>query len=171
MSPNTPLIEQARQFAIARHDGHKYGSHPYSFHLEMVALIAKANGADEQQIAAAWLHDTIEDAGVTREEIQNLFGPKVADIVWALTGVGQTRLERVLDAIEKIAATPGAGLVKLADRFANVSTSITDHQSRFARRYVSEHPLIKEIFPEGELKDRLEKLIAVAKHALQADAL
>lgn len=171
MSHPSTLIEQAKQFAIARHEGHQYGSHPYSFHLEMVALIAKANGADEEQIAAAWLHDSIEDAGVTYEDISQRFGVKVADIVWALTGIGQTRLERVLDAVEKIERTPGAGLVKLADRFANVSTSITDHQSRFARRYVSEHPLMRAIFPECELKDRLDKLIAVAKHALQDNAL
>lgn len=157
------LIERAENFARQRHADHKYGEHPYAYHLEMVAGIAKNAGASDIQIAAAWLHDTIEDTDTTNEEIELLFGTEVASIVWALTGIGSTRQERMQDAIEKIKATPGAGLVKLADRYANVSASIMDAQTKFAKRYISEQEMLREALPQGALLDMLEDMIKLAK--------
>lgn len=76
---------------------------------------------------AAWLHDTIEDTDATREDIAARFDHAVADLVWAVTGVGKNRKERNADAYAKIRVAqscfrPAANL-KLADRIANVEAS------------------------------------------------
>ena len=55
-------------------------------------------------VAAAWLHDTIEDTSVTREDIVAHFGDEVAALVWAVTGEGATRSERNQSAYAKIRA-------------------------------------------------------------------
>lgn len=157
------LVSKAEAFARTQHGNHMYGEHPYAYHLEMVAGIAKNAGASEIQIAAAWLHDVIEDTSTTKQEVQDLFGSEVAAIVWALTGIGSTRLERMTDAIEKIKATPGAGLVKLADRYANVSASVMDSQTKFAKRYIQEQDMLRPALPQCDLLEMLEDLVKIAK--------
>lgn len=115
----------AYSFAAEKHAHQRYGDAPYTVHLEAVrAVLRDAGFEDEHPLAiASWLHDTIEDTATTREEVQAHFGIAVADLVWAVTGIGQNRKERNAHAYAKIRATPDAATLKLADRIANVEAS------------------------------------------------
>ena len=77
------LVENAIVFATEKHKNQfrKGTKIPYIVHPIDVMQILRENDADEITIAAGLLHDTIEDAGVTYDEILTLFGKEVADIV------------------------------------------------------------------------------------------
>jgi len=63
----------------------KGGAEPYIGHLLGVASLVIEHGGDEKQACAALLHDSIEDCGVSTEELENLFGPDIAAMVVACT--------------------------------------------------------------------------------------
>jgi len=143
--PTTPedwreLEVQARAFAARAHRGQLYGNKPYTVHLAAVRRVLADFGIGDRYAVAAWLHDTIEDTGVTREEIAGRFTVAVGDLVWAVTGVGSTRRERNADAHAKIRAFPGAGagLLKLCDRIANVE-ACRQNNPRLLDMYRKEH--------------------------------
>lgn len=77
------------RFARRKHDetgAKRQGSgEPYFIHPEAVAKIAIAYDGDDTEIKAALAHDTLEDTGATAEDIEEKFGPEVADIVRELT--------------------------------------------------------------------------------------
>lgn len=93
------------------------GLHYFDAHLCHVANIVRACTDDSEMVAAAYLHDTIEDQGVTYEQLEKEFGPRVAGLVHELTHEGQKdqygfyfpRLKS-RDAI----------VLKLADRMSNL---------------------------------------------------
>ena len=80
---------QAYRYAKRKHDDtgaiRKHSGLPYIVHPEGVAMLAKAYGGSDDEIAAAYLHDTVEDAGVIISDIDEKFGPGVADIVSQVT--------------------------------------------------------------------------------------
>ena len=80
------MIEQAAAFAAKAHEGafRKGTCIPYITHPLETAVIVAGFTLDEEMIAAALLHDVVEDAGVTREELEAQFGTRVADLVMAL---------------------------------------------------------------------------------------
>ncbi|MEV7773964.1 HD domain-containing protein [Kitasatospora sp. NPDC086791] len=87
--------------------------HPYSEHIAAVARGAAARGGSEAQIAAGWLHDTVEDDRLSREWLAVAALPEETKaIVDALT---RRPDEPVEDYTARILATPGALLVKRAD--------------------------------------------------------
>lgn len=163
ISKDSQLISQAAIYASLMHKDQKYGQRPYTFHLKMVVDIVRANNGTHEQIAAAWLHDTVEDTTATREDIEQQFGNEVAEMVWALTGVGQTREECIESAIKKIAATPNAGLIKLADRFANVTTCIDDGKIFWLGKYINEHERLRAVLPDIPLRHQLDLQIEKAR--------
>ena len=77
------MIGEAAAFADKAHKGafRKGTKIPYITHPMETAVIVSAFTDDEEIIAAALLHDVMEDAGVTREELEDAFGPRVADLV------------------------------------------------------------------------------------------
>lgn len=77
------LVEKAREFAIAAHDGQtrRVSLQPYFVHTEAVAMILKEAGLSPEVIAAGYLHDTVEDTSVTIEKIKSEFGETVAELV------------------------------------------------------------------------------------------
>ena len=120
---------RAQALASSAHKDQKYGVQPYVAHLSDVVRRVKQITNDPEIIAAAWLHDTIEDTTITYGDIERQFSKNVADMVWAVTGVGQDRAAKMANAIEKIARTPGADLVKSADRLSNAAASKADNPS------------------------------------------
>ncbi len=114
---------KARAFAVKAHGDQRYGNEPYVVHLEAVRAVLRDFGHGGDLGVAAWLHDVLEDTSVTREEIEREFGPDVAALVWAVTGVGKNRKERSQSAYEKMQALPAAVTLKLADRIANCEAS------------------------------------------------
>lgn len=119
------LIEKARKIATRAHEGQtrKVGNVPYIVHPEAVyRLLVEVGIQDENILAAAWLHDTIEDCGYTREFIEAEFNPDIAMIVQALSREGSSREKRA-DYNEAIKnADFAVQIVKLADTIHNCQT-------------------------------------------------
>jgi guanosine-3',5'-bis(diphosphate) 3'-pyrophosphohydrolase len=121
------LVSEAADLAARRHAGQQRkgrGDEPYINHLAEVAnLLAFAtDGSDAELVAAAWLHDTIEDTQTTREELAGKFGERVAALVAEVTDdmnlpKAQRRQKQVEDAPHK---SPGAKLIKIADKISNI---------------------------------------------------
>lgn len=120
------LIIRAEQFAQERHYGQfRKGAakEPYIIHLKEVSSLVKKYGGSDEVIAAAWLHDTIEDCPPTNpQELERNFGRKVAGIVSELTDdKSLSKKERKLLQLENARyKSQEAALVKLADKTSNV---------------------------------------------------
>ena len=141
------ITDKAKEFAIAQHAAQKYGEHPYSYHLAQVSQVLTEFGyaGDESMIAAAWLHDTIEDTDATYEMLVSEFGQETADIVFAVTNEpGENREEYFRKTAPKIASNKKALTVKLADRISNTESNLKINQ-RIYQKYVKEFPLFKEL--------------------------
>ena len=120
------LVKLAEQFAINAHGNQRYGAHPYSYHLGAVQRVLGrfGFGNDVVLVASGWLHDCVEDTGISIDEIERLFGPNVSDIVHRVTDEpGVNRKERKAKTYPKIRGHQQATIVKLADRIANVEAS------------------------------------------------
>jgi guanosine-3',5'-bis(diphosphate) 3'-pyrophosphohydrolase len=118
---------KAVEFAVVKHNGQfrkGSGAEPYVVHPIGVAKLLAMYGLDNEAIiAAALLHDVMEDCGVTYEELTKEFGQAVANAVRELTDVGeyQTIKDRKAAQAEKMkTASVTAKLVKIADQFDNV---------------------------------------------------
>lgn len=133
---------QKIDWIIERHSStnHMYDSYiPYRFHLQMVVeafkkfkyLIPEKDWEDIE--LACWAHDTIEDTRSSYNDVKEILGERVADIVYALTNEkGKNRKERANEKYyEGIVNTPGATFVKLCDRIANVQYSIVTGSRMF----------------------------------------
>ena len=121
------LIMEAADFAARRHVGQRRkgaAAEPYVNHLlEVAALIAQATGgSDAALIAAALLHDTLEDTATEYEELDARFGSDIAALVAAVTDdKSLPKAERKRRQIESApTATPRAKLLKIADKTSNV---------------------------------------------------
>ena len=138
------LVEKARTFAITAHGDQKYGTEPYSVHLDAVEnVLIEFNHIVGVLRAAAWLHDVVEDTDVSQAEIEIEFPGYVALIVEAVTSEpGRNRTERNIKTYPKIAAMPEAIIVKLADRIANVREAIAT-QSELLKMYRKEYPAFR----------------------------
>jgi hypothetical protein len=166
----TELIERARLFATSAHQriGHqrKYSNQPYQVHLQAVAkLVASAND-DPEMIAAAWLHDTVEDTPVTLDEIAEKFGTEVAELVENLTDVsrpgdGNRAIRKAIDRDHSARASARAMTVKLADLIDNCR-DITSNDERFARVYLLEMEALLKVLGDGDqtLLDQARRLHA-----------
>ena len=120
------LIERAERFARVCHAGQcRKGAakEPYTIHLEEVSSLVEAWGGSDEAIAAAWLHDTVEDCPPTsHKDLVTEFGDRVAGIVAELTDdKSLPKPKRKELQVENAAKkTPEAALVKLADKTSNV---------------------------------------------------
>jgi (p)ppGpp synthase/HD superfamily hydrolase len=154
------LVQRAMQLATHAHRDQKYGTQPYVVHLADVVARVKTITQDPEVIAAAWLHDTIEDTQVTYGDVERQFGKNVADMVWAVTGVGHNREAKMANAIEKIAKTPGSELVKSADRLSNAAASKAEQKHKLYNRYKDEHKNLSPVLGNNELAQKLITLFA-----------
>lgn len=164
-----PVVEKAKLFAWEAHDsiGHrrKYVDAPYAVHLEAVADLVAEVTSDPEVIAAAWLHDVVEDTPATLADIEREFGARVAALVADLTDVsvpadGNRETRKTKDRQHTATASPEAKTVKLADLIDN-SRSIMQHDPGFAKVYMREKRLLLEVLQEGHpvLYARAAKII------------
>jgi (p)ppGpp synthase/HD superfamily hydrolase len=142
--------EEKIQWIYEQHraTNHYYDKYlPYEFHLNMVAQVARdfshivSASAAELIILAAYGHDLIEDTRVSYNDVVEVLGDEVADIIYAVSNEkGKTRKERANEKYyEGIRNTPYAVYVKLCDRIANVQYSKTT-KSRMFEMYKKENP-------------------------------
>ena len=153
------MVERARVFATAAHAAvkqvRKYTFEPYIVHpAEVAGIVGALEGATFEMVAAAWLHDVVEDTGVTIEDIRAEFGPEVAELVGWLTDVsrpedGNRAVRKAIDRAHTAAAPAEAQTIKLADLIAN-TRSIVKHDVAFARTYLAEKRLLLEVMTRGD---------------------
>lgn len=152
------LIARARQFATEAHQRidqrRKYSGQPYQEHLKAVASLVAEVTDDPETIAAAWLHDTVEDTPATFGDLERELGPAVARLVSELTDVsrpgdGNRAVRKAIDRNHTALASPQAKTVKLADLTDNCR-DICRHDPNFARVYLTEAAALLEVLHEGD---------------------
>lgn len=158
------LVSRAREFATKAHadidQRRKYTDEPYIVHPAEVARIVSSVPHTPEMLAAAWLHDVVEDTPVTLEEIQQEFGKDVASLVEELTDVsrpedGSRTKRKTKDRKHTAQASAEAQTVKLADLLSNTK-DIVKFDKTFARTYLKEKLLLLEVMTKGDR--RLHKL-------------
>jgi (p)ppGpp synthase/HD superfamily hydrolase len=134
------LVSEAADLAARRHNGMARkgrGHEPYINHLAEVAnlLAMTTSGNDAELVAAGWLHDSIEDTPTTERELAEAFGKRVAALVVEVTDdmnlpKPERRRRQVVDAPHK---SPGAKLIKIADKISNIRARILPQPTRDER--------------------------------------
>lgn len=147
-----PKIElsAAGAYALEHHGEQDHGCLKIQDHLrDVVENVRKhydphVNISDpEEIIAAAWLHDVVEDTGVSPEDIHRKFGSRVGELVDLLTDKeGRNRVERHLRTYHMIRRDPDATLIKLCDRRHNQARSIK-HGEHWLAMYEKEYTYFK----------------------------
>ena len=137
------IYEEAKMYAIRMHGLQDYDGFPYHKHLQDVESVLRKFGYIKL-IVPGWLHDVLEDAPVSYNDIKKHFGIEVAEIVYCVTDeLGRNRKERKVKTLPKIKSNPYAIIIKLADRIANVEHSIK-HNSRMFLMYEKEYNEFKK---------------------------
>ncbi|HET9240038.1 MAG TPA: HD domain-containing protein [Oligoflexus sp.] len=151
-------MTRAREFAQKAHrqkdHRRKYSGEPYEVHLIAVAAIVASVTQDERTIAAAYLHDVVEDTDVTLDEVEAAFGPDVAELVENLTDIsrpsdGNRAQRKALDREHLARARPEAMTVKLADIIHN-ARDIAQHDRGFGRVYIREAEALLKVLKDGD---------------------
>ena len=134
------LVSEAIAFAVKAHDGmrRKKSEAPYILHPMEAAVIVGSMTDDQELIAAAALHDVVEDAGVTIEEIGERFGRRVRELVGSETEDKRADLPpedtwriRKEESLAVLAATDDLGVltVWLGDKLANMRSIYRDFKA------------------------------------------
>lgn len=143
-------FKRARDYAMQMHGGQLYGERPYVFHLDAVAQLTFEYGLSPKFTIAAYIHDVLEDTSATPLELTVLFGREVSDMVYAVTGEGDSREAQRTSTVQKLKLRPGFAALKLMDRIANVEQSKKDGDSSRMRLYREEMKYYHALFSKAE---------------------
>ncbi|WP_210204403.1 HD domain-containing protein [Devosia submarina] len=150
--------QRALAFASEAHGSidqrRKYTGEPYIVHPVAVAEIVRSVPHTDAMIAAALLHDVVEDTPVTIEDIRAEFGKDIAELVDWLTDVsrpgdGNRRKRKHLDLLHTAKAPAAAKTIKLADLIDNTRT-ISAHDPSFWPVYRREMEDLLKVLIEGD---------------------
>ena len=128
---NFELIESAYVFADKMHGNQRRASGiPYILHPTSVACILVELGMDSEAVAAALLHDVVEDTPVTLDDVTKKFGSEIAELIDGVTKLGKipysSREEQQAENIRKMLIAMSNDIrviiIKLADRLHNMRT-------------------------------------------------
>ncbi len=155
--------------AEAHKDQTRISGEPYIFHPVAVARILAGMRMDQSSIAAAILHDTLEDTPLTREQIAADFGEEIADLVEGVTKLDKmkfrTRLEASAESFRKLMLAMSKDLrvifIKLADRMHNMRTigaMNPESRRRIARETLEIYAPIADRLGMNSLKMELQDL-------------
>lgn len=150
------MIEDASEFAKKAHAGQvrKGTKIPYFMHLQEAADIVRTLSADEEVIAAAYLHDILEDTKVTLDVLREQFGNRVAEFVESETehrevGYDKTATwhQRKQATIEELkTASEEVKIIALGDKLSNMRSTKKEYDrigdrvwERFNERNKKEH--------------------------------
>ena len=134
---NTAILDRAIMFAVKAHTGteRRGKGYPYIVHpMEAVEIVATMT-KDQELLAAAILHDTVEDTNVTVDQIRDEFGDRVADLVASESdempaGVSEedswhARKQAAIDRLSK--ASREAKIVAMGDKLSNMRAIARDY--------------------------------------------
>lgn len=143
------LAEYYHRGQVRKYTGEPYISHP----LEVMHIVATVTD-DIEMIAAAVLHDIVEDCEVELDFIYQSFGSRVGVMVDGLTDVsekadGNRSTRKAIDRQHTAIQNADTKTIKLADLISNTG-SITKHDPEFARVYMAEKKLLIEVLTEGD---------------------
>jgi len=168
---DTGFIKKAYEYANLAHDTQKRASgDPYIVHpLNVASILIDFNMYDTAAIAAALLHDTLEDTAVTSKDLEKEFGSKVNELVEGVTNLKSIRLtsdkEEFVENLRKmfLAASNDirVAIIRLADRTHNMQTLefLPAHkQERIAKETLEVFAPLAERLGIGEMKGLLEDL-------------
>lgn len=164
----TQLEIRTKEYGVKCHEktNHFYGDNKsYSFHLEMVNSFANKYihllpvKHRENALCACWVHDVIEDARQTYNDVKNATTEAIADIAFALTNEkGKTRKDRGNEKYyEGIRNTPVAMFVKICDRLSNANHS-KNTGSSMLNAYRKENEYFKKQLFCSEYKEMFDEL-------------
>jgi (p)ppGpp synthase/HD superfamily hydrolase len=162
------LVKRALAFAAMAHDGQsrKYSGEPYITHPVIVAGLVASVGGTKTMVAAALLHDVVEDCDVKIDILFAEFGQEVANLVYWLTDVstfsdGNRIARKALDREHLAKAPAEAQTIKLADLIDNTS-SIVKYDPDFAKVYMKEKLALLDVLTNGDtrLYARAAELVA-----------
>ena len=173
------LILKAAHFSAQKHSTQRRkdeNASPYINHPISVALaIAQIGGVDDPEIlAAALLHDTLEDTETTPEELEDEFGKKVCEYVLDVTDdktlPKDERKRRQIEHAKKI--SNGAALIKLGDKISNVTDVINnppeDWDNNRRKEYLDWAEKVIENCPKvnDRMENKFQKIIKQGREAL-----
>ena len=140
-----PEIKKAMAYAQQKHMAQTYDQFPYFKHLENVYNVLikfnfkEDNPEDLEILIASWLHDSIEDTATSYNDIKQVFGVNVAEIVYCMTDeLGRNRKEKKAKTYPKIRSNSKSIIIKVADRIANIQHSIEENNTSFMEMYEKE---------------------------------
>jgi len=169
-SEDLSLIRKAWEFCVKHHEGQMRASgEPYIIHPLEVAEVLAEMKLDATAIAAALLHDSVEDTPATNEEIQADFGDQVAHIVEGVTKIDKiqfaNREDRQAENVRKMLLAMVSDvrvvLIKLADRLHNMRTLQhlqPDRQEAIARETQDIYAPLAHRLGMGKVRGELEDL-------------
>lgn len=163
------LVTKAYEFGKKAHENHtRYSGEPYFIHPAAVAKKLASFGMDAATIAAGLLHDSIEDAMATPEEVEKEFGKEVLFLVEGVTKLGKHKYrgaERHAESLRRLLVATSADIrvliVKLLDRYHNMTT--IEHVPEEKRKRISMETLeiyapIADRLGMGRVKKELEDM-------------
>ncbi|MFM2339754.1 MAG: hypothetical protein RLZZ360_390 [Candidatus Parcubacteria bacterium] len=166
---NEELIKQAYAFAATKHASQtRYSGEPYMMHLAEVAYKIADMGLGPRTVAAALLHDTIEDTDATAEEIKETFGEEVLYLVEGVTKLSSVRYygkDRHNESLRKLFVATSQDIrvliIKLNDRLHNMETLNhvpAEKQLRIARETLEIYVPVAHRLGMGKLRKELEDI-------------
>ena len=181
-SEEVATVYRAYNFAERAHAGqYRRTGHQYITHPLAVADMLAAMRMDHQSIAAAVMHDVLEDTGVTRETLAADFGVEIAEIVDGvskLTTIFKSRAEAQAHNFQKMAMATARDLrvilVKLADRLHNMRTigvMLAEKRQRIARETLDFYAPIANRLGMNAVRVEFEELAFQALYPLRADRM
>lgn len=163
------LVTRAYEFAKRAHEGHmRFSGEPYITHLEAVAAMLAEMGMGAKTIAAALLHDVVEDTKVTIAEVREAFGDEVVFLVEGVTKLGSVRYhgaDRHNESLRKLFVATSEDIrvliVKLVDRLHNMQT--LEHVPKEKRLRIAQETLeiyvpVAHRLGMGRIRKELEDL-------------
>lgn len=170
------IIAKARRFATEAHQRidqrRKYTNQPYQEHLKAVAELVASVTDDAEMIAAAWLHDTVEDTPATFGDVERELGVAIRELVAELTDVsrpadGNRAARKAIDRHHTAQASPRGKTIKLADLIDNCR-DICRHHPSFARVYLAEAAALLDVLREGDprLYRQAQRVLADCAHRI-----
>ena len=168
--PLPDIALEAKGFAMCAHRNQrrKCEDAEYVVHCERVARLVARYTADPNVIAAAFMHDVLEDTDVTAEEMRRVFGDAVTNLVLEVTDVsrpsdGNRRVRKDKDRDHLAGSSSGGATIKLAYLIDN-SGSIAAHDRGFAFIYLREADALLNVLKHGDkrLWELAQQAIALA---------
>ena len=153
------IVRKAQVYAMAAHAAvgqrRKYTGEPYIVHpAEVAKIVAGVPGSTPEMVAAAWLHDVVEDTGCTFTDIHMAFGIDIATLVGWLTDVskpedGNRAHRKAIDRAHTAEAPAEAQTIKCCDLWSNTK-SIVAHDPAFARTYLEEKRALLAVMTKAD---------------------